>query len=546
MDPDGGVNLAKKKQKLGAVNEVDPELNEKFPSSGFQCGISELPRIAFGHIWKYLIEDVELRKKLSTEKPIMKGYNFYKSGHVRQIFSKKEGDKCFVKSQVLPSMKKGKVYTVKAVLQSNGDIAKAVCGCPAGVDGRCNHLAATMFAIEDQWNIRAHCETSNGGTETPANVPCTSQPCAWNVPTKRKLNTEPIQCLKFQKHEWGRKSKHSPRDQNDVRAPHQRTMSDGDIKQFYDKVKEVEMKTGKKMGLSFILPHSLPEESDCCVNKSTDSEAECPVGTMHKWKLVSPYKVHPVSMEEIASKADRVKQRLFDSGKEREEVEKATRDQHNSMLWYSVRQPRITASKTKRCLMKETTSPTKAISEVLMYKPNIQTRLMKEGIEMEPKIIERFSKETGNIVNKCGFFISESHPFLGASPDGITERGNIIEVKKVTSKEEESMEDTLCRLGIYKKNGDQISINTKHKYYCQIQQQLFCSDVNTSSSHFIVSNGIWMHHEEVAFDNSFWKSAIELLGKFYFDNILPEIVYPRVLHGQSRWNKEIAFPGPLP
>ena len=67
-DPDGGVNLAKKKKKLGAADEVDPELNEKFPCYGFQCGISELPRISFGHIWKYLIEEVDLRKKSSTGK----------------------------------------------------------------------------------------------------------------------------------------------------------------------------------------------------------------------------------------------------------------------------------------------------------------------------------------------------------------------------------------------------------------------------------------------------------------------------------------------
>ena len=39
---------------------------------------------------------------------------------------------------------------------------------------------------------------------------------------------------------------------------------------------------------------------------------------------------------------------------------------------------------------------------------------MKEGIDMEPRIIERFIK-TGNVMGKCGFFISEAHPFLGAS-----------------------------------------------------------------------------------------------------------------------------------
>ena len=75
---------------------------------------------------------------------------------------------------------------------------------------------------------------------------------------------------------------------------------------------------------------------------------------------------------------------------------------------------------------------------------------------MEPKIIERLSKETGNVVRKCGFFISETHPFLGASPDGLTEKGCLVEVKKVTSKDGESMEDTLSRLAIYKRMNDNI------------------------------------------------------------------------------------------
>ena len=76
---------------------VDPEINENFPSGGFQCSVALLLRISFSHIWKYLIEEVELRKKLATEKPNAKGYNFYKSGHVRQFFSKKQGSKFFIK-----------------------------------------------------------------------------------------------------------------------------------------------------------------------------------------------------------------------------------------------------------------------------------------------------------------------------------------------------------------------------------------------------------------------------------------------------------------
>ena len=97
VDPDDGVNLAKKRKMLGVAEVVDPEINENFPSGGFQCSVALLLRISFSHIWKYLIEEVELRKKLATEKPIAKGYNFYKSGHVRQFFSKKQGNKFFIK-----------------------------------------------------------------------------------------------------------------------------------------------------------------------------------------------------------------------------------------------------------------------------------------------------------------------------------------------------------------------------------------------------------------------------------------------------------------
>lgn len=119
-----------------------------------------------------------------------------------------------------------------------------------------------------------------------------------------------------------------------------------------------------------------------------------------------------MSPDEIPLKAEQVKKRLFDSTSEIAEIERATIDQHTSILRYNVRQPRTTASKTKKCLLiKGKYKPNKGN----LRKPNIQTKLMKEGIDMEPRIIERFIKKTGNVIGKYGFFISEAHPFLGAS-----------------------------------------------------------------------------------------------------------------------------------
>ena len=119
-----------------------------------------------------------------------------------------------------------------------------------------------------------------------------------------------------------------------------------------------------------------------------------------------------------------------------------------------------------------------------------------------------------------------------------TEKGPLVEIKKVTWKDGESWEDTLCILGIYKRNKEKIVLNTNHKYFYQLQQQLFCSKYK--QSHLLFS--VPLNHELVEFNDGFWGGPLQELEKFYFQNILPELVYPRVLRGQPRWNKEIAFP----
>ena len=203
----------------------------------------------------------------------------------------------------------------------------------------------------------------------------------------------------------------------------------------------------------------------------------------------------------------------------------------------------ITASKCKRCLIRPTTSPTKAISKVLMYNDRAPTKAMKEGIEAESRIISEFEKDTGLTVHKSGFVISETHPFLGASPDGIIDNHTIVEVKNIQVKEGESHEDAMCRLGVYKKNGSAIEINKNHGYYHQIQQQLFCTQSN--SCHFIVSSAISTHREVITFDSGFWNDILPKLENFYFNHLFPELVYPRIFHSEMQWNKVVEFPRSL-
>ena len=98
---------------------------------------------------------VDAKKQLSTAKPLIKSFNFYKSGHVLTMKSSNEDTRSYIKSQVLPSMRKTSAYLCFIIVRRNGLVQKAYCGCPAGIDGQCNHVAATLFALEEFCKLRA-------------------------------------------------------------------------------------------------------------------------------------------------------------------------------------------------------------------------------------------------------------------------------------------------------------------------------------------------------------------------------------------------------
>lgn len=81
--------------------------------------------------------------------------------------------------------------------------------------------------------------------------------------------------------------------------------------------------------------------------------------------IISPIKDHPASLSDILRKADSIIEKISVDDDRINEIENATREQSRSSQWHADRFPRITASKCKRALIKETTSPTKAMQEIL-------------------------------------------------------------------------------------------------------------------------------------------------------------------------------------
>ena len=52
-------------------------------------------------------------------------------------------------SQVLPSMKKTVLYNCYIGFNKCGSVTTGYDGCPAGIDGKCNHVTSTLFALEE-------------------------------------------------------------------------------------------------------------------------------------------------------------------------------------------------------------------------------------------------------------------------------------------------------------------------------------------------------------------------------------------------------------
>ena len=60
--------------------------------------------------------------------------------------------------------------------QSSGDVVFSKCCCPAGVGGRCKHVAATLFQLLDYVEL--------GLSDIPDDKTCTQEIQKWHVPKK--------------------------------------------------------------------------------------------------------------------------------------------------------------------------------------------------------------------------------------------------------------------------------------------------------------------------------------------------------------------------
>ena len=164
-------------------------------------------------------------------------------------------------------------------------------------------------------------------------------------------------------------------------------------------------------------------------------------------------------------------------------LERATKDQSRTCLWYDHCIGRITASmfgRVYKCA--ERKYPTTLVKTIMQYSyVNPAIPSLKWGRDNEDHARENYrasmqSDHEGFCVQSAGLLVSTTFPFLGASPDGITSCSCCAGLLKIKCpyKHRNSDITTITDSDFYLRLGQhgKWEVDTHHEYYFQIQGQM--------------------------------------------------------------------------
>ena len=219
-----------------------------------------------------------------------------------------------------------------------------------------------------------------------------------------------------------------------------------------------------------------------------------------------------------------------------------TKGQSLSEAWFAHRKYRITASNFLAA-SRNTVEPSCKLKA--MYYTSFSTTSTCHGTINESHVLslyERFLK-SNNLdvsISEVGLIVSLSHPYLGASLDGVVTDNKTgekwgVEVKCPASKFQQSLHDILKDKKFFlQKKGHQISLKKSHRYFYQVQGQMFCADLSRVDFVVWVGDDEPLYTETIFFDKLFWLSKVlPGLEFFYRRAVLPEYFTRRVAAGKK-------------
>ena len=400
-------------------------------------------------------------------------------------------------------------------------MCNAHCNCMAGLGETCTHIAAVLFYLEATVRIRG-------------NPTCTQAKCEWVMPSfLKKIEYLPIRDIDFTSAR-GKKRKLDEIIDSPEAATHSQTSGrkmivkipdDSEMDTFFENLYR---SSTKPVVLSGILKYS-----DKYVPKSSLPEFPKPLQLLYNPKYLL------MGYDELLNVCESLD---IDMSEESAQlVEKETRLQHNSKLWFKYRAGRITASKMKSVCHTDASNPSQSLVKSVCY-PEAFCFTSKQtvwGCTHEKLAKDLYVKEMKQkhfdfqVVNS-GFVINPAWPYIGATPDGIVSctccgRG-VLEIKCPYCHKGEDIEYAAAqdkKFCLRPSSDGPLHLHKAHAYFYQVQSQLFVCGVEYCDfcvCTFTDDVQSTIHIERITGDHVFWDDCMLKAQHFFRTCILPELL----------------------
>ena len=173
-----------------------------------------------------------------------------------------------------------------------------------------------------------------------------------------------------------------------------------------------------------------------------------------------------------------------------ESVEKETRTQSKSNLWFQHRVGRITSSCMKAVCHTDSTNPAQSLVKSICYPMELSFRNKETdwGQKHEKTARELYFKRhksmhEGLAITESGLVINPQWPFIAASPDGVLNckchEKSVLEIKCPYTHQNEGIEAAACNDSNFclQEHEGTLCLDRNHAYYYQVQTQMFVCNV---------------------------------------------------------------------
>ena len=512
---------------------LPPTQGWKNIESAYQS-LDEVPKFSLSNVINYFVmRTVNDGKAANDFKSInQSAENLFRCGHVQGLSTVYKDEYCWIKAECRPEMKKDKMYKmVMSLCTGSWDINSALCGCPAGKgpSASCKHIGALCYALANFCSLG----------HLPEFITCTDVLQQWNRPCPKKRDPIAVDELKSRRQEiLNQNSKSQPVPTiYDPRPLSMRVVDHKCLEQLRLNLLSIDHHCAILQQLipsceylkhdhTYCRPMSdeiLASEAGSEVSLTTHSDE-----LNHRWVALTEEK-HQVYLELTVSLA------------RRSEIEFLTRQQTETPLWHEVRARRITGSKSGKILCQVTR--TDALLKSILYPSPMLHKppAIKWGIENEKlarNVYIQHMRQAGHsnlVVKDCGFIVSLSKGWLGASPDGqvhdpTSDNPNgLLEIKcpytKKAKTPQEACEDPTFYCTI---ESSKLKLKCEHPYYHQVQQQLYVSQDLFSWCDFCVFTTKGCLVARITLDDKWVDECIPKLESYFEEVMLEEIVNPRL------------------